>query len=45
MKHKDKVVEVQGVQVTLVFAPKTNDAIPPLVRDILRAAYDRQQTA
>ena len=45
MKQKNKTVEVQGVTVLLVFAPKSNEAIPTLVRDILDAAYARQQTA
>ena len=45
MKQKNKTVEVQGVTVLLVFAPKSNEAIPTLVKDILDAAYGRQQTA
>ena len=45
MKQKNKTLEVQGVTVLLVFAPKSNDAIPTLVKNILDAAYGRQQTA
>ena len=45
MKQMNRVVEVQGVKVMLVFAPKANDTIPPIVKDILKAAYARQQTA
>lgn len=45
MKQKNKVVDVQGMKVLLVFAPKANDAIPALVKDILKAAYARQQRA
>ena len=45
MKQNNKTVEIQGVKIVLVFAPKNNEVIPPLVKDILNAAYARQQTA
>ena len=45
MKQRNKTVEVQGLKVLLVFAPKANDTIPPLVKEILMAAYARHRTA
>ena len=45
MKQKNKTIDVQGVKVLLVFASESNNAVPPLVIDILKTAYVRQHTA
>ena len=43
--NADKLVEIQGVTVHLSFAPKGNEIIPSLVRDVLKAVYVRQHVS
>lgn len=40
---KSNPIVISGVQVTISFAPKNQVSVPPLVFEILKAAYIKKQ--